>query len=87
MNRRDFDEDTVQRWKSRLGTGDTLDEHESSRLLSDFGFPINPARLADNESEVVSTALELGYPLVLKTAEPGILHKTDQQGVRLRYQK
>jgi acyl-CoA synthetase (NDP forming) len=79
----DFDEDTVHRWKSRLKTGDTLDEHESSRLLSDFGFPINPARLADNESEVVSTALELGYPLVLKTAEPGILHKTDQQGVRL----
>jgi len=76
-------ESVVARWKARLRRGDTLDEYESSRLLSDFGFPINPVRLADSESDVLSAAAELGYPLALKTAEPGILHKTDQQGVRL----
>jgi acyl-CoA synthetase (NDP forming) len=77
------DESLAARWKSRLNSGDTLDEHESSQLLSDFGFPINPARLADSESGLVSAASELGYPLALKTAEPGILHKTDQDGVLL----
>jgi acyl-CoA synthetase (NDP forming) len=77
------DAKVVARWKSRLATGDTLDEPESTRLLGDFGFPINPAYLADSESEALSAAAELGYPLVLKTAEPGILHKTDQDGVRL----
>jgi len=78
-----FDESVVCKWKSRLSTGDTLDEHESSELLADFGFPINPARLADCESGLISAAAELGYPLALKTAEPGILHKTDRDGVRL----
>jgi acyl-CoA synthetase (NDP forming) len=77
------EESVVARWKARLKTGDTLDEYESSRLLYDFGFPINPARLANDETELLSAAAELGYPLVLKTAEPGILHKTDQHGVRL----
>jgi len=77
------EEGVVARWKARLIRGDTLDEYESSRLLRDFGFPINPARLADSDSEVLSAAAELGYPLVLKTAEPGILHKTDQHGVQL----
>jgi acyl-CoA synthetase (NDP forming) len=77
------EESMVARWKTRLRTGDTLDEFESSRVLSDFGFPINPARRADNESEVLSAVAELGYPIVLKTAEPGILHKTDQRGVQL----
>jgi hypothetical protein len=31
--------------------------------------------------ELTAAALRLGYPLVLKTAEPGILHKTDLGGV------
>ncbi len=77
------EEGVVAMWKARLRRGDKLDEYESSRLLSDFGFPINPVRLADSESEVLFAAAELGYPLVLKTAEPGILHKTDQHGVQL----
>jgi acyl-CoA synthetase (NDP forming) len=73
----------IEKWKKRLDAGDTLDEYESGRLLSDFGFPMNPARLADSASTAISAAAELGFPLVLKTAEPGILHKTDQDGVRL----
>jgi len=77
------DKSIVKQWVNRLKTGGILDEYESSRLLGDFGFPINPARLAIDETEVLSAADELGFPLVLKTAEPGILHKTDQDGVRL----
>jgi len=77
------DAEVVARWKSKLATGDTLDEHDSTQLLADFGFPINLTRLAASESEVLSAAAELGFPVVLKTAEPGILHKTEQDGVRL----
>jgi acyl-CoA synthetase (NDP forming) len=73
----------VSIWRSRLGSGDTLDEHESGLLLNDFGFPVNPARLADAESTAIAAAAEYGYPVVLKTAEPGILHKTDCAGVKL----
>jgi len=73
----------VSIWRSRLGSGKTLDEHESGMLLSDFGIPVNPARLADTKSAVITAAAESGYPVVLKTAEAGILHKTDCAGVKL----
>ena len=73
----------VSIWRSRLGSGDTLEEHESGMLLNDFGFPVNPARLADTESAVIAAAVGSGYPVVLKTAEAGILHKTDCAGVKL----
>ena len=77
------DDSIVSRWKTRLRTGDTLDEYESSQLLGDFGFPISPARLANSESELLSASAELAFPVALKTAEPGIFHKTDCNGVVL----
>jgi acyl-CoA synthetase (NDP forming) len=73
----------VSIWRSRLGSGESLEEHESGMMLSDFGFPVNPAHLADTESAVIATATKSGYPVVLKTAEAGILHKTDCAGVKL----
>ena len=73
----------VSIWRSRLGSGETLEEHESEMLLSDFEFPVNPARLADTESTAIAAAAEFGYPVALKTAEAGIVHKTDCAGVKL----
>jgi acyl-CoA synthetase (NDP forming) len=75
--------ETVARWRLVLEGAGTLDEYESGRLLADFGIPMNPARRATNREEVREAARELGYPLVMKTAEPGILHKTDCDGVKL----
>ncbi len=80
------DNDTVNHWRKGLARGGTLDEHTSSSLLADFGLPMNPARLAESESAVVEAASDLGYPLAIKTAEPGILHKTDCDGIRLGIQ-
>jgi acyl-CoA synthetase (NDP forming) len=77
------DPNIVARWQSKLASGDTLEEYESSRLLADFGFPVNPAELAASEAELLAAASKFAYPLVLKTAEPGILHKTDRGGVVL----
>ena len=77
------DGDVVSHWRSRLATGDTLEEYESTRLLSDFGFPVNPAELVSTEESLLDAAEQFDYPLVLKTAEPGILHKTDCGGVVL----
>ena len=74
---------TITRWLERLGTGDTLDELESGQLLRDFGISANPARFADDENSLLIAAKSLKYPLVIKTAEAGIVHKTDQNGVVL----
>ena len=76
-------EETVSYWQPRLATGNTLEEFEAGKLLRDFNIPINSARLVESEAEASQAASELGYPVVLKTAEAGILHKTDCDGVQL----
>jgi acyl-CoA synthetase (NDP forming) len=74
---------TISHWLKRLGNGDILDEFESGQLLRDFGITMNPALRVNNEADLLNAAKSLNYPLVLKTAKTGILHKTDQQGVVL----
>ena len=73
----------ITHWRNMLAGGATLEEFESGQLLRAFGIPINPSMLADCEEEAASAATDLGYPVVVKTAAPGILHKTDCDGVKL----
>jgi len=74
---------TVERWRKRLAGCGTLNEVEGLQLLSDFGMTCTPCRVVDNLDDVLKATSELGYPLVLKTAETGIAHKSDVQGVHL----
>jgi len=74
---------TISHWLNMLGTGDTLSELESGQLLHDFNIHMNPAVHVNNEEALMDAAGSLIYPLVLKTAEAGIFHKTDQIGVIL----
>jgi acetate---CoA ligase (ADP-forming) len=52
-------------------------------LLRDYGIPAVRARAADTRAGALAAAGEIGYPVVLKTDEPGIAHKSDVGGVRL----
>jgi acyl-CoA synthetase (NDP forming) len=60
-----------------------LDEAASLALLKAWDIPVASYAVADSEEAAATTARALGYPLVLKTAMPGILHKSDVGGVRL----
>jgi acyl-CoA synthetase (NDP forming) len=71
------------RWVARLASGEPLTELEGLELLSDYGVATVPARGAVLEDEAVAAADAVGYPVVLKTAAPGITHKSDVGGVRL----
>ena len=51
-------------------------------LLSAYGVPLVPERLAASPEEAVAAARELGFPAVVKTAVPGA-HKTETGGVAL----
>ena len=51
-------------------------------LLEDYGVPLVPERVATSADEAASAAKELGYPVVVKTAEAGA-HKTEKGGVAL----
>lgn len=50
-------------------------------VLTAYGIPLVPHRHASDEWGVLKSAAELGYPLVLKTAQPEVLHKSDVGGV------
>jgi hypothetical protein len=53
------------------------------QLMADFGLPSVRFESADNFGQVRSAADAFGYPLVLKTAMPGIAHKSDHNGVKV----
>ncbi|MBT5413762.1 MAG: acetate--CoA ligase family protein [Rhodospirillaceae bacterium] len=76
-------DETVERWRVRLAKGVEFDEAEALALLGDFGLPVSPSETADSMDAVMEVVEELGYPIVLKTAMPGIHHKSDQGGVKL----
>ncbi len=52
-------------------------------LVSSYGIPTSPLRLARSGDEAARTALVLGFPIVLKIASADILHKSDVNGVLL----
>jgi acyl-CoA synthetase (NDP forming) len=75
--------EVTKRWRERLGDPRPLDEVESLSLLADYGIPVAHSVRAASEDEALQAAAEIGYPVVLKTAEPGIEHKSEVGGVVL----
>ena len=76
----------VAKWRARLETGETLGEGESLGMLGEFSISVGSTRVVDNVNDAVESARDLGYPLALKTAMPGVLHKSEQSGVVLNIQ-
>ncbi len=52
-------------------------------LLADYGIPVARTAQVTDVAAALAAADEIGYPVVLKTDEPAILHKSDAGGVRL----
>ncbi|MDP9242769.1 MAG: acetate--CoA ligase family protein, partial [Actinomycetota bacterium] len=78
------DEEVRERWRSRLASGEPLDEFDGLSLLSDYGVPVVRAERADSETEATRAAHRLRWPVAVKTAVPGIDHKSDAGGVKLK---
>ncbi len=60
-----------------------LDEAASLETLAQFGVPGALSRVCHDADSVAEAGRTLGYPVVLKTAETGIDHKSDLGGVIL----
>jgi acyl-CoA synthetase (NDP forming) len=60
-----------------------LDEHASKNLLAAYGLPVTREYLVTSVEAAMQAAENLGYPLVLKTAAPNVLHKSDVGGLHL----
>jgi acyl-CoA synthetase (NDP forming) len=72
-----------QRWAERLSRGDPFDELEGLALLADYGVPVVESVRADTLEETIAAAERFGFPVAVKTAAPGVTHKSDVGGVRL----
>ena len=55
----------------------------SKQILSAYGIPTVTSILANNAEDAVSSANEIGYPVVVKINSETITHKTDVGGVKL----
>jgi acetate---CoA ligase (ADP-forming) len=53
------------------------------QLLAEYGIGVAASRSAADLASALAAAEEIGYPVVLKTDEPRILHKSDAGGVVL----
>ena len=73
----------LARCRHTLADGSGCDEITSLRLMADFGLPTVAFSSAENLAQVREAAAACGYPLVLKTAMPGIAHKSDRDGVKI----
>ena len=68
-------------WRQRLHAATPWSEREGLALLFDYGIPVAESVTADSTKAALAAAQRLGWPIVLKTAVPGVAHKSDVGGV------
>jgi acyl-CoA synthetase (NDP forming) len=69
-------------WRSRLrDQRGPLGEADSLALLEDFGVRTSRPIAAASAGAAAEAAKQLAYPVVLKSAQPGLAHKSDKGGV------
>ncbi|WP_165550210.1 bifunctional GNAT family N-acetyltransferase/acetate--CoA ligase family protein [Kribbella speibonae] len=73
----------VQRFLKESPEGGWLDPHQATQLVRRAGVPVIKVATALTRSEALAAAEAARYPVALKTAARGVLHKTDVGGVRV----
>jgi acyl-CoA synthetase (NDP forming) len=76
-------ESAIARWRRRLQDGMPVTEAEALSMLDDCGVPAVAAVRVASEQALGALAATLEYPVVLKTANPDVAHKSDVGGVLL----
>lgn len=61
----------------------TLGPEQTLELLSAYGLELWPSYPVESEDDAVARATEIGFPVVLKTENTHLVHRTDLGGVRL----
>jgi acyl-CoA synthetase (NDP forming) len=79
----DLDSDALKKYQDQLDQSDFVSEADALNMFFDLGLNANQSNIISNEEELVSTANEMGFPLVLKTAVEDVYHKSELSGVYL----
>jgi acyl-CoA synthetase (NDP forming) len=75
--------DVRERWRARLASGEVVGELEGLALLADYDISTTEVRGATSVEGAIAAAEEVGWPVALKTAAPGVQHKSEAGGVVL----
>ena len=79
----DLNADKLKKYQRQLEKSDFVSEADALNMFFDLGLNANQSNIVANEEELVSTAKEMGFPLVLKTAVEDVYHKSELSGVYL----
>jgi len=71
------DDRSAKSFSRLLGPGETYD------LLASVGLPVAEYQIVKDAQEGVKAADAMGYPVAVKIAAPDVLHKTEEEGVKL----
>jgi acetyltransferase len=63
--------------------GGWMSQEDAFALVAAYGIPVAPVVRVKNAVEAATAAERLGYPIVLKAADPRIVHKSDVEGVAI----
>jgi acetate---CoA ligase (ADP-forming) len=72
----------AEHWRARV-SGRALGETAAMDLLAAYGIPTVRCLEAGDVDRAVDAGATIGWPVALKTAAPGIAHKTERDGVHL----
>ena len=78
-----IDQTKCDYWRQRLQAETKVTETLASQCLANLGIPMLQSILVGSEKELALAGAGVGFPLVLKTAQPEIDHKSDVGGVVL----
>lgn len=68
--------------KARKEGRETLSEYESKIILASYDIPVTREIIVQKDSDVISAARKIGYPVVMKGCSPEITHKTEKGLIR-----
>jgi acetate---CoA ligase (ADP-forming) len=69
--------------RNRFYRRESFDEAAALSLIRAYGVPVVEHETADSAEDAVAAAESIGWPVALKTAAPGVSHKSDVGGVVL----
>jgi acyl-CoA synthetase (NDP forming)/RimJ/RimL family protein N-acetyltransferase len=69
--------------RARAGGNGWQDYEHTAEILATYGINVLPSLRATTAASAAAAADRLGYPVVVKCADPELVHKTDGGGVRL----
>jgi acetate---CoA ligase (ADP-forming) len=75
--------EVAKRWRSRLAEPDSPSTLQAFELLEDFGITTIATRPVGSVAQALRAALELGFPVAMKSNKQGLAHKTEVGGVKL----